>query len=400
MSIEAEMNTTAPRSQPRCLWLVDSKMPESETFLLQSLTDLRACCEVKSFSGAQGSGNDAGVQFLGFSHAPISLITSLCKKLLNRDLVSSRRVRQAKESLIPQIEIFQPHFAWIHFGTTAAQVWHLLNERRIPYFIQVHGVDITTRFNNAEYKQIFVLAANAAISVICSSQHIKRLCILAGVKPEKLTVIPNALNEALLQRTLQEKTPHPSFVHLGRLTEKKHPVATLHAFHLVKRDIPNATLKFIGDGPLMDTLKERTKQLALTECVTYKGALSHEQALNELGEAWVYCQHSVTSSSGDQEGFANSIAEAGLLKIPCVSTLHNGIPEHVIDGETGFLVREFDFEEMASRMIQLANDSKLRESFGLTAYQHYSTKYSQKKRAELIKKLVQQHFNQEELKDA
>ena len=245
-----------------------------------------------------------------------------------------------------------------------------------------------------------MLAANAAISVICSSQHIKRLCILAGVKPEKLTVIPNALNEALLQRTLQEKTPHPSFVHLGRLTEKKHPVATLHAFHLVKRDIPNATLKFIGDGPLMDTLKERTKQLALTECVTYKGALSHEQALNELGEAWVYCQHSVTSSSGDQEGFANSIAEAGLLKIPCVSTLHNGIPEHVIDGETGFLVREFDFEEMASRMIQLANDSKLRESFGLTAYQHYSTKYSQKKRAELIKKLVQQHFNQEELKDA
>ena len=382
MSIKSEIQSTAPRAQPRCLWLVDSKMPESETFLLQSLTDLRACCEVKAFSGAEGSGNEAGVQFLGFSHAPISLISTLCKKFLHRDLVSSRRVRQAKASLTPHIETFEPHFAWIHFGTAAAQVSHLLNERKTPYFIQVHGVDVTTRFNDTEYKQMFVHAANAAISVICSSQHIKRLCILAGVKPEKLFVIPNALNETLLERTKLEKTPHPSFVHLGRLTEKKHPIATLHAFHLVIREIPNATLKFIGDGPLMGALRQRTAQLALTESVTFTGALSHEQAIHELGEAWVYCQHSVTSSSGDQEGFANSIAEAGLLKIPCISTLHNGIPEHVKQGETGFLVREFDFEEMARRMIEIVSDPKLRDTLGRNAHTHYSTNYFQKNRAE------------------
>ena len=351
------MNNPPLRARLRCLWLVDSKIPESETFLLQSLKDLRACCEVMSFSGAIGTGHDADVQFLGFSHAPISLITSLCKKLLHTDLVKSKRIRQAKASLDPHIERFKPHFAWLHFGTTATQVSHLLNERNTPYFIQVHGVDVTSRFNDNGYKQDFVRAANKSISVICSSHHIKRLCILAGVNREKLTVVPNALNEALLERTLKEKTPHPSFVHLGRLTEKKHPLATLHAFQLVKREIPNATLKFIGDGPLMDALKQRTKQLNLTESVTFTGTLSQEQALNELGDAWVYCQHSVTSSSGDQEGFANSIAEAGLLKIPCVSTLHNGIPEHVIEGETGFLVREFDFEEMASRMVQLASDT-------------------------------------------
>lgn len=394
------MNTTSPNTIPRCLWLVDSAIIVSETFLLQSLKDLRACCEVKAFSGAKGSRNDAGLELLGFSHAPISLFTTLCKKLLHQDLVSSRRVRQAKTSLSPHIERFKPHFAWIHFGTTVAQVWQLLYDRKIPFFIQVHGIDVTTRFNDAAYKQIFVRAANQSISVICSSQHIKRLCILAGVYPEKLTVIPNALNEALLERSLQVKTLHPSFVHLGRLTEKKHPIATLHAFHLVKRDIPKATLKFIGDGPLMDTLKQRTEQLALNECVTFTGALSHEQALHELGEAWVYCQHSVTSSSGDQEGFANSIAEAGLLKIPCVSTLHNGIPEHVMDGETGFLVREFNFEEMANRMIQLASDTKLREKLGQNAQLHYSLNYSQEKRAMLIKSLILQHFNHEQVKDA
>ena len=249
-------------------------------------------------------------------------------------------------------------------------------------------------------QQHFVCAANKSIAVICSSHHIKRLCIIAGVKRDKLTVVPNALNETLLERTVQEKTKHPSFVHLGRLTEKKHPIATLHAFHLVKRALPDATLKFIGDGPLMETLKQRTRQLAMTESVTFTGALSQEQALRELGDAWVYCQHSVTSSSGDQEGFANSIAEAGLLEIPCVSTLHNGIPEHVKHGDTGFLVREFDFEEMATRMIEIASDPILRDTLGRNAHNHYSINYSQKKRAELIKQLVFRHINHDKEKDA
>ena len=52
-------------------------------------------------------------------------------------------------------------------------------------------------------------------------------------------------------------------------------------------------------------------------------------------------------------------------EIPVVSTLHNGIPEHVIEGETGFLVREFDYESMAERMIELAADENQRTLFGL-----------------------------------
>ena len=47
------------------------------------------------------------------------------------------------------------------------------------------------------------------------------------------------------------------------------------------------------------------------------------------------------------------------------STIHNGIPEHVIEGETGFLVREFDYESMAERMIELASDENQRTLFGL-----------------------------------
>ena len=72
----------------------------------------------------------------------------------------------------------------------------------------------------------------------------------------------------------------------------------------------------------------------------------------------------MTSIEGDQEGFPNSPAEAALMKMPVVSTYHNGIPEHVIDEVTGLLVKEFDYEHMAECMIQLAANSTMRKALG------------------------------------
>ena len=52
------------------------------------------------------------------------------------------------------------------------------------------------------------------------------------------------------------------------------------------------------------------------------------------------------------------------MGMPVVSTYHNGIPEHVMDGVSGFLVREHDFESMAERMIRLIEDPQLRKEMG------------------------------------
>lgn len=92
--------------------------------------------------------------------------------------------------------------------------------------------------------------------------------------------------------------------------------------------------------------------------------MERAEALKEVQPHWVFVQHSVTAKSGDQEGFALSPAEAALMETPVVSTWCNGIPEHVIDGETGFLVNEFDYETMAERMLELARDEGLRAQMG------------------------------------
>jgi len=50
--------------------------------------------------------------------------------------------------------------------------------------------------------------------------------------------------------------------------------------------------------------------------------------------------------------------------MPVVSTLHNGIPEHVTHDQTGLLVQEWDVDGMAQAMKQLARDPQMAHAMG------------------------------------
>ena len=347
------------------MWIVDSGILVSETFLIQSLENLKQIFDVTAVSGGRKTNNGvSGVHYTSFARKRITLWHTIFRKITGVDLIAQTKQRRARSFIQNQQRIHPINVAWIHFGTTAVLVYKELKTQRIPYFIQVHGVDVTSHFSLKSYKESFIEAANGSNGVICSSAHIRKLCVLAGVQPAKVTVVKNALNVDEVLEIKEKKTAFPSFVHFGRLTEKKHPVATLLAFKLVLEKHPNARLTFIGDGPVRQELEARIQKEGVKDQVNLLGAMNRMEALPIVANHWVFCQHSVTSSQGDQEGFANSLAEAALLGLPVVSTWHNGIPENVMNGETGFLVHEFDFEGMAERMLELANSLELREKFG------------------------------------
>ena len=75
-----------------------------------------------------------------------------------------------------------------------------------------------------------------------------------------------------------------------------------------------------------------------------------------LSRAAIFVQHSVTDARGKIEGFPVAIAEAMVTGLPIVSTRHSGIPEHVRDGVSGWLVAEGDVAGMAAAMARLLAD--------------------------------------------
>ena len=349
-------------------WLCNSAIITSETFLGDNLDILKEIGEVQAFSGnpADDHRGRPDVTPLSFDHTPQRLHHVMRKKWSGRDVLTRSKRKLCLQQLLTPLRSFDPDLIWLEFGTTAHIASDVLKAMSKPYFIAVHGFDITREFRDPWYKSEFVRLANASAGVICASHHTHNLCRTAGMNAENGHVVRLSLNGDRLKRT----QPFPSgpirFLHLGRLVEKKGPMQTLLAFHGVLDNHPKAQLTFIGEGPLRPQLEAYIRDNHLGESVTLTGALAQQEALEQLQHHHIFCQHSVTGMDGDQEGFALSPAEAALFEMPVIATWHNGIPEHVSHEETGLLVREWDIPAMTQAMHLLAADGEMRARLGAT----------------------------------
>lgn len=275
--------------------------------------------------------------------------------------------QHAQRSLLPVLEKLRPDVAYIDFGTVAVIARTALQKVGIPFVVHFHGADISSALSNIAYRDTLQQVFRDASALIAASNHIRRLLILEGAPAEKIHLVRLGVNlENLTPLSWDERKQYPpAVVFLGRLTPKKHPIALVEAFFLVKQRVPEAQLSMIGDGSEMPRVQQRVEHLGLKHAVKLYGALPRAEALPIVNRHWVFAQHSVTAPSGDQEGFGISLAEAAALGLPVVSTLHNGIPEQVIHGETGFLVREFDYEAMSDYMTNLLLNVNLSKEMGL-----------------------------------
>lgn len=355
--------------EPSILWVSYTGIEKSETFIGQTLIALEGIGRVVGITGKKTVHyNSKQIHFYkGFADPKEFSWEKVMRKLLKInfyyrriDLVFGLRFKRLFRSN-PDAVIF------LEFANSAVMLQKSIEASKLSFIISVHGMDVTSMIKIEEYKNRLLKLATShrLVGFVCASHHIKRLLVLQGVPSEKCFVIRLSLDGLrIMPDATISKTRNPSFVHLGRLTEKKHPLATLEAFKLVLESMPSCTLTFIGDGPMRMDLEHRVRRYGIADKVFIAGEMSHKDAMLYVQKHWVFVQHSVTSSVGDQEGFALSPAEAALLELPVISTIHNGIPEHVRHGETGFLVPEFHYELMAERMLELAQDFELCSRFG------------------------------------
>lgn len=287
-----------------------------------------------------------------------------------------------------------PDVAYIDFLTSAILVRSFLEEKNIPYIVHVHGYDITSELNDPEYRKEVKKVFTTASYLVAASEYIKRLLILEGCSAEKVVVVRLGIASKKIEPMAWEQRlkSNPSIVFLGRLVAKKNPIALLYAFDLVNKKIPESSLTIIGQGPLHKEIGRCIEKLGLEDKVILAGALPQKESFEVMNRHWIYAQHSVCSFTGDKEGYAISPAEAAAHEIPVVSTIHNGIPEHVIEGVTGFLVPEFDYEKMAERIIYLIENPDLAQKMGRAGRQNIIEINNPEKRMEGIFDLLENAY--------
>ena len=163
-----------------------------------------------------------------------------------------------------------------------------------------------------------------------------------------------------------------------------HPVkgvdVLLKAFKRIIVENPDVHLIIVGIDPHVSKLYKLSNKLELSGYVHWAGITDH--AIETLSMADVYVQPS------RKEGLGLAIIEAMALGLPIVATNTGGIPEAVIDGETGYLADPGSTSSLANAIKQLLSDRARLKILGENGHRRYQQMF---KGENSIKNLIENY---------
>jgi GalNAc-alpha-(1->4)-GalNAc-alpha-(1->3)-diNAcBac-PP-undecaprenol alpha-1,4-N-acetyl-D-galactosaminyltransferase len=197
----------------------------------------------------------------------------------------------------------------------------------------------------------------------------------------KIVVLPNPLNpEFQSQRVLPIKRPdNKTILTVGRLDSNKAQDILIRAF----ANIPHKdwTVKLLGDGVEMESLKQLSEALGVGEQVHFAGRQSNVADYYKEADIFVFTSRS--------EGLPNALIEAQYFGLPCISTDCPFGPSEIIeDGTNGYLIEVDSVEQLEEKLVRLINEPGVRDTFS-----ENSIKASKKYEMGSVKKQWEELFN-------
>jgi len=259
-----------------------------------------------------------------------------------------------------------------HFGPEGAYAMALAERLKVPFLVTFHGYDITI-----SRKEIWKTGPLLYYQLIWHEEELKK-------KASVFIAVSNFIRNKLLEKgypkekiiqhyigvdtekfcPIGRKSKERYILCVGSHKEKKGIDTLLHAFARVARKYPDILLIQVGAGPITKELHALADEIGIRDRVRFLGAQPHENVLNLMKNAEIFSLPSREAENGDSEALGIVFNEASACAIPIVSTQHGGIPEAVLDGETGFLVPEGNDVALAEKLDTLLADRALGEKMG------------------------------------
>ena len=161
--------------------------------------------------------------------------------------------------------------------------------------------------------------------------------------------------------------PLPAIPHilcLGRLIPAKGFDVALRAFASLRSQYPHARFTIAGDGASREELIALAMELGIGERVTFTGWIEPDDVPRLLNEATVVVMPS------RREGMPIVAVQAAMMARPIVATPVGGLPEVVLEGETGLLIPGEDPDALATALRALLDDPARAAAMGRRASAH------------------------------
>jgi glycosyltransferase involved in cell wall biosynthesis len=214
----------------------------------------------------------------------------------------------------------------------------------------------------------------AAIGIVLTESL--RPALECVIPPERVSVVSNGIDPPFdgARRIQSDGTIHVLF--LSSLVRWKGPLVFIEAFARAHQECPFLHGTVAGAWP-SDEMRLETLRLArdlgVEELLSFPGSVEGETKRALFESADIFCFASLVP-----EGQPLVILEAMAAGLPVVAPAWPGIADTVVDGETGFLVRQRSPEALADKLVHLARDSDHRIGLGGAGRQRYERFFTQR----------------------
>jgi len=246
--------------------------------------------------------------------------------------------------ILPYLEKREINHLHAHFATNPAEVAMLASELSgITYSFTIHGAD---EFDRAMFIHLPEKIRRAKLVIAVSSYHRSQLYRLSGFDCwKKVHVVHCGIDQMFTSAAASVEAPATArLVCVGRLCEEKGQLLLLEAAAILAREGRAFEFVLVGDGKHRPLIEERIAHLGLGAHVRITGWAPSDRVRDEMlaGRGFVLPSFS--------EGLPVVLMEAMALGRPVLTTYVGGIPELVVNGETGWLFPAGSVEDLAAAM--------------------------------------------------
>jgi glycosyltransferase involved in cell wall biosynthesis len=273
-------------------------------------------------------------------------------------LTGARRFARLVRSVDPDV-------VNVHYGDNFLSIWDVVGVRTAGRRGLVVSIHHPTEWDGSSRRKRLLtgLGSRATSAVATFATATRQVLRDAGVPSGRLHVIPCGVSVPSRRVDRDEARralglPVDSFVvgSLARLVEHKGIDRLIAAMD--REELAGSILAIGGDGPLFEQLQEQAEGCAHID-VRLLGRLPDTDPL--------FAACDVFALPSELEGFGLVYIEAAMHGVPSIGTRVGGVPDAVVDGETGLLVAPGDDAGLGAALVQLRSDVELRTRLGQQA---------------------------------
>lgn len=300
-------------------------------------------------------------QARGIAYVPLK---HLYRRLsLLQDVLGFLELRKLLRSIAPDL---------IHLHSSKAGVLGRLaaHQLAIPVVFTAHGWAFTEGVAaplRLIYRSIEKLFAGLTDRIITVSEYDRQLALRMKVgTADQITTVHNGMPDVVVPDRQIEPGQVVRMIMVARFDEQKDQAFLLQALSLVKSS--EWTLELVGDGPLLETVRQQAVQTGLSQRVTFSGQCT--DIPQRLARADIFLLIS------NWEGLPLTIIEAMRASLPVIASDVGGVAELVQDGETGFLHARGNRQVLVEAINLLLGSAAQRQRMGCAGRALYQTQFT------------------------